>query len=250
FASLAALGDSSGDALLVNSATEGYSLDQKVRRIEDEAVVSSPDLILLEVDSSDLRVSGGGDSSRTNQVVEATLQRLNRRPPPSEDGWSWVLGQSRLASLLDGRVRALFRLGRGLPTRGAGAGESTVRPIDLLLGRETKAIDDAWRLVGADMDRVALAADRVGARVCVVALPLPAQLRRPYPRAAFQSRLLRLCRERGFLFVDPLPAFREARHAGARLYLPRLPWLSEAGHRVVAGQIRLELETPLAHESE
>ena len=177
-----------------------------------------------------------------------TVARLNRRPPREGDTWARILGRSRLASLIDGRARAFVRLGQRLPTAEPVAGNFQVRAIDILLGRETPAIEASWQAMGAQMDRVADTADRVRARVCVVALPLPAQLRRPYPRASFQSRMERICFERGFVFVDPLPALREERRAGIRLYLPRLPYLSEAGHRVVAEQIRRELETPLAHE--
>ncbi|MDZ4803686.1 MAG: hypothetical protein SGI90_02330 [Candidatus Eisenbacteria bacterium] len=235
-------------AVLLNSATDGFDIGQKVRRIEADAVLASPDLILLEIELSDLPAGGLRDTTLSLENQERAALRLNRRPPREGDTWARILGRSRLASLIDGRARAFVRLGQRLPTAEPVAGNFQVRAIDILLGRETPAIEASWQAMGAQMDRVADTADRVRARVCVVALPLPAQLRRPYPRASFQSRMERICFERGFVFVDPLPALREERRAGIRLYLPRLPYLSEAGHRVVAEQIRRELETPLAHE--
>jgi len=250
FAARASRGVEEGGVILVNTATEGYDLDQKLRRIEAEAVRVSPDLILIEVEASDLTTRAPRDSDLAGSSVESALLRINRQPPRQEDTWAWILNRSRLASLVDGRVRAFLRLGRRLPKPEPAVTSYQVRPIDILLGRETPAIESAWNKVEGKMDRLAMAAGRVGATVCVVALPLPAQLRRPYPRANFQSRLSRICGERGFLLVDPLPAFRGARRSGIRPYLPRLPYLSEAGHRVVAEQIRMELETPLAHDDD
>jgi hypothetical protein len=239
-----------GGAILVNTATEGYDLVQKLQRIEAEAMVASPDLILLEIEPSDLSRSDPPDSNLAGTRAASALLRINRHPPRREDTWARILDKSRLASLVDGRVRAFLRLGRRLPAAEPAAASFEVRAIDILLGRETPAIEAAWNSLERRMDRLAMAAGRVGARVCVVAMPLPAQLRRPYPRASFQSRLSRICLEHRFLLVDPLPAFREARRSGIRPYLPRLPYLSAAGHRVVAEQIRLEMETPLAHEED
>lgn len=248
FAARAARQFQDAGAVLINAATEGYDFGQKVRRIESESVQDMPDLILLEIEIPDLAAGVLRDSSRTSPKEESAILQLNRHPHDEGDIWARIRNQSRLASLIDARARAFVRLGRRLPPTEPVADASRVRALDILLGRETPAIGAAWKSMEADMDRVAMAAGRVGALVCVVALPLPAQLRRPYPRASFQSRLARICTERGFLFVDPLPALREERRTGARLYLPRLPYLNEVGHRVVADQIRLELETPLAHE--
>jgi hypothetical protein len=248
FPYLAAAGGSGPPAALVNTAVEGYDLEQKTRRIEAEAMIAAPSVILVEIDAADLPAGGTRDSTDLAGRWAVLEQRLNRAPPPDRDWYARLLARSRLVSLLDGRARAFLRLGRRVPASPPAAQGRQVRAIDLLLGRETPVIETAWQTVGAELDRIGRAADAVRARVCVVAMPLSAQLRRPYPRATFQSRLERLCRERGFLFVDPLPALRDARRAGARLYLPRLPYLNESGHRAVAHAIREELDAPLARE--
>jgi len=243
-----AAGGSGPPAALVNTAVEGYDLEQKTRRIEAEAGVALPTVILVEIDAADLPAGGTRDSSSLAGRFALLEHRINRAPPPDRDWYGRILGKSRLVSLLDGRVRAFLRLGRGVPAAAPTSGARQVRAIDLLLGRETPVIDAAWQTVASELDRIARAADQVRARVCVVAMPMSAQLRRPYPRATFQPRLERLCRERGFVFVDPLAALREERRAGGRCYLPRLAYLSGTGHRAVAEAIRSEMETTLARE--
>ncbi|HEX7879790.1 MAG TPA: hypothetical protein VF720_10295 [Candidatus Eisenbacteria bacterium] len=248
FPYLAAGGGTEPPAALVNTGVEGYDLGQKTRRIEAEAPAVLPTVILLEIDAADLPAGGTRDSTDLASRFAVLEHRINRAPPPDRDWYGRLLGRSRLASLLDGRARAFLQLGRRLPAAAPSPGRREVRAIDLLLGRETPVIDTAWQTLGAELDRIARTADRVRARVCVVAMPMPAQLRRPYPRATFQSRLERLCRERGFVFVDPLPVLREKRRTGTRTYLPRLPYLNEVGHGAVAEAIRRELETTLARE--
>jgi hypothetical protein len=248
FPSLAASSGTGLPAILVNTAVEGYDLAQKTRRIEAEAPLVSPAVILVEIDAADLPAGGTRDSTDLAGRFAVLEPRINRAPPPERDWYGRLLAKSRLVSLLDGRARAFLRLGRRVPASTPAPDGRQVRAIDLLLGRETPVIDVAWQTVGAELDRIARAADRVRARVCVVAMPMSAQLRRPYPRATFQPRLERLCRERGFVFVDPLPALREERRAGTKCHLPRLPYLSPAGHRAVAEVIRGELGMTLAHE--
>jgi hypothetical protein len=230
---------------LVNLACEGYNLDQSARAFAAEGVFHAPDAVILVVEPEDLAAAEPFDSTGGAARVAGALARLNRAADVPKGVVGRWLGASRLWQMIADRRRSLAGIERRLPrNEPAGAG---VRALDVLLGRSTPALDAAWLRVASDLDRLAAAVAPARSRVYVVVLPLPAQLRRAYARARWQSRLEELCAERGFVVVDPLPALREERRRSVRHYLPRLPFLGPAGHRVLGEQLAAEMDTPLAH---
>lgn len=229
---------------LVNLACEGYNLDQSLRVLEAEGVFHAPETILLVVEPEDLAAAGTVDSAGGGPSVAAALARLQRTPNVAREGVGRLVSDSRLGQLLADRWRSLRGIERRLPREESAAG---VRALDVLLGRSTPSLDAAWTRVTADFDRLARAARPLRSTVYVIVLPLPAQLRRAYARAQWQSRLEDLCEMHGFVLVDPLPALREERRQAVRHYLPRLPFFGPEGHRVVGAQLVAEMETPLAH---
>lgn len=231
---------------LVNLAAEGYNLDQCVRVFAAEGVFHAPEVVLLVVEPEDLAAATPFDSAGGAARVAQALARLNRPPEPAKGFPASWLGASRLWQVLVDRRRSLEGIERRLPREESPRG-GAVRALDVLLGRTTPALDAAWRRIATDLDRLALQAQGSRSTVYVVVLPIPAQLRRAYPRARWQSRFEELCAERGFVLVDPLPALREERRQAVRPYLPRLPFLGDEGHRVLGEQLAAEMETPLAH---
>jgi hypothetical protein len=234
-----------GPPAVVNLACEGFNLDQSVRAFAAEGVFHSPESVILVVEPEDLAAAEPFDARGAELRVAEALGRLNRTPNvPRDFAGRWLAG-SRLWQMVTDRRRTLAGIERRLP-RGEPGG-TAVRALDILLGRSTPALDAAWLRVAGDLDRLAASALPLRSRVYVVVLPLPAQLRRAYPRARWQSRFEELCAERGFVLVDPLPALRDERRAAVRHYLPRLPFLGPEGHRVVGQQLAAEMNTPLAH---
>lgn len=238
-------GSGSGPVEVINAACEGYDLGRNVRLLEEQGAGDAPKVVLVVVSPDDLPARGVRESVVTPGDFARVERGLNRQAPAHPGPLEQLRRQSRLVHFIDGRVRAFLRLEQRLPEAPVpGGGYESVRAIDVLLGRETPVLEAAWRTMEGEMDRLALAGRRLGATVYVVALPLPAQLRRSYARARYQSRLDRICIERGLLFVDPLPALREERRRTPRLYLPRLPYLSAAGHHVMAEQLVREMDIP------
>jgi hypothetical protein len=231
---------------LVRGGCEGYDLHQTVRFLETEGRFYRPDVILLVVTEFDLPRSGMRDSSYTPERFVRMSPLLNRKPDPDRGSWDKLRRSSRLVHFIDGRVRSFLHLGRTVVgSEPSPPANEAVRSIDLLLGRDSPPVEAAWRTIEAELDRVEAVARNLEARVYLVALPLSPQLRRPYPRARFQTRLARLSEERGFSFVDPLEGLRVARKELQRVYLPRLPYLSANGHAIVGETVAREMESSI-----
>lgn len=230
---------------VINAGCEGYDPGQCVRWLALEGRFYRPDAIVLTFEPEDLPPAGHRDTLFTAERFAAVARRVNRAPDAPAGFLDGLLRRSRLASFLATRFTAFQRLGRRAESAGGAApGTDTVRLIDLLQGREPAVLERAWETVGEEFAALGRAARPLGAAVYVVALPLPPQLSRDYPHARYQERVAEICRRNEFVLIDPLPEMRAARQRLERLYLPRLPFLSAAGHRVVAQRLVGPLSNP------
>lgn len=247
---------------VVNAGCEGYDLHQSLCWLDREGRYYAPRTILVVFDPEDLAAAEIRDTLFTSERFARVAARLNRQPDLDPSFYDTLRRKLRLLDFVDGRVRTVLRLGRRVPpaavpgSSGAlaapssleaappGAGRKTVRSIDLLLGRDTPAVEGAWRTVSGELFRLAGVGRSLRADVYLVALPLPPQLRRSYPRERYQSRLRGLCADNDIVMVDPMEPLRLARGRLTRLYLPRLPFLNAEGHRIVGEALARLMATP------
>lgn len=243
--------DTEESITVINAGVEGYDLYQCLRFLREEGRFYHPDVIVVAFEPEDLPSTGVRDTLFSPERFAAVARRVNRPAEPRLGFVRRLLRASRLVSFAATRLHGFRQLGRsadgGERARGVAAG---VRIIDILNGRETPALESAWRTVEGEFAELRAVARSLGAAVYVVVLPLSPQLSRRYPRARYQERLEAICRQHAFVMVDPLPPLREARRSLARLYLPRLPFLSAEGHRIVAAELRAPLGDPELRRSQ
>jgi hypothetical protein len=81
----------------------------------------------------------------------------------------------------------------------------------LLNGRQSAAIDDAWRDVEGTLANIATFCHDTGVDVGILVLPIRAQVEKAYPNAAYQTRVRDIAARLGMFLIDPLPQFLQAR---------------------------------------
>jgi hypothetical protein len=89
----------------------------------------------------------------------------------------------------------------------------------LLEGRQSAAIDAAWLDVEQSLAEMRDLGAAGGFDVGVVTIPIRAQVERPHPNAAYQTRVRAMAERLGLFVVDPLPGFT-AQPEPAPLFIP------------------------------
>jgi hypothetical protein len=113
--------------------------------------------------------------------------------------------------------------------------------LDVLQGKDSPDIDEAWHLVGREFDRLHELSQAHGFAVGIIMLPCKEQVTGEFSQARYQSRIRELAEPLGFGIIDPLPAL--AGFADKRdLFIPydrNHP--SAIGHRLIADAILSDL---------
>jgi lysophospholipase L1-like esterase len=222
------------DLDIVNLGVGGYDTRQEVTLLQRNLARLEPDLVLVGFYSNDPAdaADDNGASVGGTRIVAAhpeVGQVLHMNPTP-DSGWGARLRKSR----------AIYVVGRAI-NRVLGKGEWGMArysmELDILQGRDSPALDQAWQTVATQFGNLRALADSHDFAVGVIVLPCKEQVMGQYPQAKYQTRVRSIVEPLGFPVIDPLPRLIDNRGAG-ELYIPydrNHP--SSLGHRIIAQAI-------------
>jgi lysophospholipase L1-like esterase len=212
---------------VINLGTGGYSAWNEARLLEDVGISYAPDLVLVQFSINDLNDPTSHFGTQTKLVLGSIPDAAFPDPARSRG----IAPLRRWVS----RACHLFQLCTALRQRTADQSkpmrhtQESVRafrdPVE-----STDRVE--WRWLEDRYDEMAAAAESAGARFAVLAFPYRSQMKGKNPHPVSQH-LESLARQRGWLLVDPLAAFRETRHRGVKLFMD-IWHPTPAGHRVAA----------------
>lgn len=229
------------DVDVVNLGVGGYNTRQAVTWLSRHSARLQPDLVLVGFYSNDVPDALEDELSGTRIAADrpGAGQKLTMRNPLTYSWWERQLRKSR----------AVYVAGRAL-NRAMGRGEWGMSrfalELDMLAGKSSPEIDQAWGIVEQQLDRLAELARQDGFSVGLVPLPCREQVMGDYAEANFQTKVRSLAAARGFAFIDPLPLLAEHRAKITELYIPYdrnhpSAWghalIAEAIARQVAGRV-------------
>jgi lysophospholipase L1-like esterase len=230
---------------VVNLGVGGYDTRQEVTLLKRNLALLEPDLVVVGFysnDAPDAADDNGGSGAGTAGAGGTRIavshpengQALHMNPTPAA-GWNAWLRKSR----------AIYVVGRAI-NRVLGKGEWGMArysmELDILQGRDSPALDQAWKTVATQFGNLRTLADAHGFAVDVVILPCKEQVMGQYPHAKYQSRVRAIVEPLGFTVIDPLPVMAESKTKG-ELYIPydrNHP--SAFGHRLIAETISQYLD--------
>jgi lysophospholipase L1-like esterase len=222
------------DLDVVNLGVGGYNTRQEVTLLTRHVLRLEPDLVLVGFYSNDVPDTleddggtvGGGALIAAANPRAGQLMRMN---PTPTGFWDRQLRKSR----------ALYVAGRAF-NRLRGAGEwgmsRFAMEIDMLQGKDTAQLDQAWKKVSTQFERLHALAKTGGFSVGVVTLPCREQVMGEYLSAKYQSRVRAMAGPLSFHVIDPLPLMSE--HRKPELFIPydrNHP--SAEGHALIAQAI-------------
>jgi lysophospholipase L1-like esterase len=220
------------DLDVVNIAVPGFDTRQEVVLLRRTVSQLEPNLVLVGLYSNDipdaLEDGTGGTTVATPRAGANQPLQMNAAPT------SWWDIQLR-------KSRAVYTVGRAL-RRFAHQGEWGMSrfsmELDILEGRNTPQLDEAWTRVSRQFDELRNLAVVHGFAVGVVVLPPREQVLGLYPHARYQDRVRPMTESEGFFIIDPLPALTASSERKDRLFVAydrNHP--SEKGHRLIAQAI-------------
>jgi lysophospholipase L1-like esterase len=220
------------DLDVVNIAVPGFDTRQEVVLLRRTVKQLEPNLVLVGLYSNDIpdALEDGTGGTTVATPRSGTNQPLQMNAAPT----SWWDIQLR-------KSRAVYTMGRAL-RRFAHKGEwgmsRFTMELDMLEGRNTPQLDEAWTRVSRQFDELRNLAAVHGFAVGVVVLPPREQVSGLYPHARYQDRVRPMAESEGFFIIDPLPALTGSPERKDHLFVAydrNHP--SGEGHRLIAQAI-------------
>ena len=220
------------DLDVVNIAVPGFDTRQEVVLLRRSVSQLEPNLVLVGLYSNDIPDSledgTGGTLVATPRGDTSQVLQMNAAPT---SWWDIYLRKSRAVYTVGRALRRFARKGEW------GMSRFTME-LDILEGRNTAQLDEAWARVAKQFAELRSLAVTHGFSVGVVVLPPREQVLGLYPHARYQDRVRSMAESAGFFVIDPLPTLTASRERKDRLYVAydrNHP--SGAGHRLIAQAI-------------
>jgi hypothetical protein len=232
---------------VINAGVEGLSVEQEVQLLEDRLLSLKPDLIILTYYWNDMPMRGlpnepwpeGAEmlpSTMISQTGPASSQPGSAARAGIVERAKRVLKNSYLLYTVVQHVPALQA--RFYPT-----GETQWKNATLE-GRESPRIRSSWTFVESQIVRLKALGVRDNFKTMVVVVPLFEQMiSDAYPKAAYQTELIRIGRDHAIDVVDPLPAIRASKPSYPRSFIPFDGHPNGLIYEVVAGVVAAHLST-------
>lgn len=226
---------------VANLGVGGYNTRQEVTFLERNLSRLQPDLVLVGFYTNDVPDSLDDEKSRSaagTRIVAANPQagQILHMATTDTSWWANMARRSRAAYTV---VRAAKRYAN----RGEWGSSRFSMEIDLLEGRDSPELDQAWAAVEKYMLKLRDLADASHFAVGIVALPCREQVMGQFTQARYQSRIAEMAGRLGFFVVDPLPAMAAVESDKDELYIPydrNHP--SASGHAIIGQSIFSHLQ--------
>jgi lysophospholipase L1-like esterase len=214
---------------VVNAGVPGYTTDQEAIYLELHGLALEPDAIVMQFTLNDV-------------IVRPPWLTRWRGREALRAAYGFMLAHSRAFAAL---ARTMQRRARAQETR---------QVHDLLGPTWSGEVEQAWRRMLAQLDRIrALAAARA-IPVVLLAAPYRSQLDDPNGRRHPQDRLAEYAETHGLAYVDVLPAFAALPPEAARRSFNDESHFSHLGHDLVADllldPVTRALRLPGAHATD
>ena len=195
---------------VINAGVGAYDLKQDAAMLKRLVPMLMPDVVLVGLFWNDLPYGAVSPDGAAQQgaapVVPATSGKAGGGKPfrignqPSR--LNQIVRQSRVAYVLrHAWLKAIA------PTEAA---SNQVRwEMALLEGKESPAIDAAWKDIEQTLSGIRGMAEAAGFKVGVVIIPIRAQVEGDYPVASYQTRARGIAESLGMFVVDPLVELRK-----------------------------------------
>ena len=205
---------------VVNAGVSAYNLRQSARLLGRLAPALNPDVVLVGVFWNDLPYEKVSPDGVAQAAPPPTTPAMAQGAAPAKP-FRLANQPSRLNRLLrSSRVAYVLRhawLKAIAPTEAAS--NQVQWEMALLEGKQSPAIDTAWKDVEETLAEIRQLGEAGGFAVGVVIIPIRAQVEDSYPRAAYQTRVRAIAESLGMFVVDPLDELLKAPDR-ASLFIP------------------------------
>ncbi len=204
------------DVEVVNTAVPSYNTEQEVASYELKGRRYRPDWIVVGVcwndisDKSNVRVNANGELVDADAAPATTVERASSSPT----GYALrnALKRSRLLYGSLERWRAY--------SAGRTPDEQTTVRMDVLNGRETPNVVEGWTRMEAALRRLETLANEDGARILLVAFPIPLTLESDMRASSYPRHLAEFAARERVPFIDLTDAYRKEFHGHESLFIP------------------------------
>lgn len=212
---------------VVNLGVGGYNAWNEARLLDDVGLDYDPDLVLVQFSINDLNDPTVHFSTQTRLAMDAIPDKAFPDPSRSQGLSAGRQFFTRACNL--SRLCAVLRLRASEDEKPLQEGADAVRAFRAPV-EQTDRVE--WQWLEERYLEMAAASKTAGAKFGILAFPYRSQLggRGEHP---VNRHLRELAERNGWLFIDPLPAYRVARARGNKLFID-LWHPSVAGHTIAA----------------
>ncbi len=216
----------------INTAIASYNTEQEVTFYEREGRRYDPDVVVVGVCWNDI-------NDKSNVQVDANGNLVDADAATSPATAAAGATEYELRNILK-RSRLLYgtlERWRAYQATQAPDDHATFRN-DVLAGHETPRIESGWSQMEGAFRRLRTLVEGHGARLLVVAFPVPLMLEQPFPASSYPGRLREFAAHEGIAFLDLTGAFQSAFHGHESLFIPfDGDHPNAAGHDLAAREI-------------
>jgi hypothetical protein len=240
---------------VINGGVGAYDLKHETRLLKHFAPTLKPDVVIVglfwndlpyEMGSPDAASLPGAGSGAAGSSTPANAN--DRAAKPFRLGNSPSGLNRTLRSIRSLYVLRHAWLAAIAPTNAA---DNLVRwEMALLEGKQSGALDDAWKDIEVSLREIKALGDAGGFEVGVVIQPIRAQVEKSYPNAAYQTRVRAMAEGLGMFVIDPLPLF-QAQQDRKSLFIPydRMHFTGAGNAQVARAALDVLRARPVFRES-
>lgn len=225
---------------VINTGVSSYNTEQEVAYYEREGHRYAPDVVIVGVcwndlnDKSDVRVDSSGNL--VDAIFPAGTNSADASTQAAEFQLRNLLKRSRLlyGSLERWRAYVASR----------SPDDHSAFRSDVLAGRTTPRIAEGWSRIENALLRLRTLVDQQGARLLLVAFPVPLAVEQSFPASSYPGQMQRFASREGMPFIDLTGPFQRNFRGHESLFIPfDGDHPNAAGHDLAAQEI-MRILTP------